>query len=239
MIPKKLQDIYRGFDDCPACRARGNPLRHILGGGKFRRPRFLFLFVNPTHLNISSRPGYQGKRRYPFIGVRHFYRLLARAGFVSRRLVDEIYRRGWRTEDETAVEKSLADHGVYITNLVKCTEAHPDYPAAEVIEHCRARLFEEIDAVRPDHIVAFGRLAAKTISGREVRLADARRELARSGPLPSVPIAGRVYPVLPCFFPVGRGSPAKALEMLKYLRRRFGRLDAVRRREQHRSYAHP
>ncbi len=239
MIPKRLQDIYRRFDDCPACRARGNPLRHILGGGKFRRPRFLFLFVNPTHLNISSRPGYPGSRRYPFIGVRHFYRLLARAGFVSAGLVGEIYRRGWRTEDETAIEESLAEHGVYITNLVKCTEAHPDYPAAEALDHCRGLLHEEIDAVRPDRIVAFGHLALKTIAGRDLRFADIRRELARSGPPVSVPIAGRTYPVLPCFFPVGRGNPAKALPLLRWLRRRYGGLDDRAGRAHHRSYAHP
>ena len=75
-IPRKLLNLYNQFDNCKRCSKLKNPLKHILGGGKFRNPKFCFLFINPTHLNISAHKNYLGKRRYPFLGVRYFYKII-------------------------------------------------------------------------------------------------------------------------------------------------------------------
>jgi hypothetical protein len=55
----KLTQVFNQFDACLRCKEEQNPLRHILGGGEFSNPKFLFLFINPTHQNISSHPEYQ------------------------------------------------------------------------------------------------------------------------------------------------------------------------------------
>ena len=187
------------------------------------RPRFLFLFINPTHLNVSSHKSYRGKRRYPFVGVRHFYRLLSRADFVSEELMRNIYQNGWQLDDENRIEKSLTDNGVYITNLVKCTQSHPQSPQMKIIKENFPLLKKEINIVSPRYIIAFGRLPLKILTGKNLYLKDFL-ERVRDGnylPLKSVNIFRREYDVLPCYFPVGRGNPGKALEILKHIKRKY------------------
>ncbi len=224
MIPPKLRKLFREFDACGRCRRQANPLRHILGGGRCRRPRFLFLFINPTHLNISCRAGYGGKRRFPFIGVRHFFKILAQAGFIDRDVVDRIYARGWQTADERHIEKSLADNGVYITNVVKCTQPHPENPDQSAIKEDRPLLLREIAVVDPRYIVTFGLVPFRALTGQDLRL-QACLEAVRSGtyrPIRCPDIGGKDRAVLPCYFPVGRGNQRHALEILSYIRKRFG-----------------
>lgn len=222
-MPTSLTALYRQFDLCVRCRSARNPLRHILGGGQTRRPKFLFLFINPTHHNISSHPDYAGKYRFPFLGVRYFYKVMAEAGFADPQVVSDIYARGWRTADERALHASWRGHGVYITNLVKCTQPHPDNPSREVVAEDLPLLFREIELVRPEYIVTFGALPTKSLTGQDVRLSDYLTQARRGDyiPLKSVTIGNRIYPVLPCFFPVGRGNPPKAIEVLRFLRMSF------------------
>jgi len=200
-----------------------NSLRHILGGGKSRNPKFLFLFINPTHLNISSLKNYQGKRRYPFIGVRYFWKLLSEASFIDRKIVDEIYREGWQVEHEDKIEQSLNRNSVYVTNLVKCAQFHPDNPIKSVITEDIPLLKEEISIIRPKYIIAFGKLPVKVITGQDIRLSDYLEAVKTDQyqALNSISIFGKFYKVLPCYFPVGRGSPKKALEILRYVKRKF------------------
>jgi hypothetical protein len=224
MIPQKLKKMFRKFDRCPRCRRDANPLRHILGGGKFSRPRFLFLFINPTHQNISCRAEYPGNRRFPFIGVRHFYRILSRAGFVDQAVIDRIYTEGWQLADERRVEKSLADHGVYITNLVKCTQPHSFYPEKTAIRQDLPLLLQEIAAVDPRYIVTFGQMPFRALTGRDIRLKEQLEDVqaGKYRPLRCPDIGGRARDILPCYFPVGRGNQRKALEMLLHINSRFG-----------------
>lgn len=222
-IPKKLLEIYKKFDGCKRCREKNNPLRHILGGGKFKSPQFLLLFINPTHLNISSHKGYQGKRRYPFIGVRHFYLLLAETGFMDKELVNEIYKEGWQPESEVKIEQSLVKNGVYMTNLVKCAQFHPKNPPLNIIQEDLPLLFEEINEVGPRYIITFGVLPFRVISGKSIRLTDVL-DAIRDGnypPFKSRDILGKKYDVLPCYFPIGRGNPKKAVEILTFLKREY------------------
>src|SRR3989344_3120563 len=86
-MSSKLQKFFAKVDRCASCRAAKNPLRHVFGGGKAQTPKYFFLFINPTHKNISTQPTYAGRRRYPFMGVRHFYRELSQAGFVDAKII--------------------------------------------------------------------------------------------------------------------------------------------------------
>lgn len=222
-IPRKLLEIYKEFDDCEVCKKQKNPFLHILGGGKFKKPQFLFLFINPTHLNISSHKDYKGKRRYPFIGVRYFYKLLAQAGFVNKKLIDEIYKSGWQIKDEDRIEKSLFKNSVYLTNLVKCAKSNPDNPDKETIGKQFALLKKEINLVLPKYIVTFGKLPFKVLTDRDIRLKDLLSKIGGKVhyPFKSIEIYGKKYKVLPCYFPVGRGNPQKTFEILTYIKKHF------------------
>jgi len=107
-----LAHVFAKVDACTRCKKQRNPLKHILGGGETKNPRFAFVFINPTHRNRSSAPDYDGTRRYPFIGVRHFYRFLADAGFLKPQTVRPLYTRGWQREDEQQERKEREERVV-------------------------------------------------------------------------------------------------------------------------------
>ena len=223
MIPLKLQKLFRRIEKCERCKKQGNPLRHIFGGGRFVKPKYFFLFINPTHKNRSSHPRYRGKRRYPFIGVRHFYRELAEAGFVDRKLVADIYERGWELADEEKIERSLRAKGVYISNFVKCAQPNPLNPSRKRMREALPLLAEELKLVNPRYVVTFGLLPLGLLTETELRLKDilARVKSGTYAPLRSVPLGGRTYPLLPCYYPLGHGNPPKAQRILRYIRARF------------------
>jgi len=219
----ELQHLYKEFDK--KYKNDSNELRPILGGGKFHNPKFLFLFINPTHLNISSSKHYKGKRRYPFIGVRYFWRLLSQAGFIDKTIVNDIYKYGWQIEDEIRIEKSLSKHRIYITNLVKATQKGPENPSKNLIQRDFSLLEKEIDIVSPKYIVVFGILVFKALTGKEIKLQRCLNDIKirKYKPYKSKQILGKEYNVLPCYFPIGRGSPKKALRILSYINQTYGK----------------
>jgi hypothetical protein len=220
-IPQKLESLYKKFDE--RYKNSTSELRPILGGGQFHNPKFLFLFINPTYLNISSSKNYKGKRRYPFIGVRYFWRLLSQARFIDKTIVNDIYKHGWQIEDEIRIEKNLSKHGVYITNLVKATQKGPENPSKSVIQNDFALLEKEINIVNPKYIVAFGRLVFQTLTGKEIKLQRCLNDIKirKYKPYKSKKILGKEYNVLPCYFPIGRGNPKKALRILSYINQMY------------------
>ena len=218
-----MQKIFNAFDKCETCKSARNPLRHVLGGGKFFRPQFIFLFINPTHLNISSHKKYKGERRFPFMGVRHFYRFLADAGFLDKRIIEPMYKCGWRIEDEKKIEESLQKHNVYLTNLVKCSQPHPLPPKKIAIQEQLPLLKQEIKTVSPRFIVTFGKIPFETLTGQKILMKDFLKKVRNKTyqPYKSINILGKQYDILPSFFPLGHGNTPKAIEILKYIKRHY------------------
>ncbi len=218
-IPEKLNKLYKKFDGCKRCKQQKNKLRHILGGGKFARPKLLFLFINPTHLNLSSHQDYKGKRRFPFIGVRYFWKLMSQAGFISNKLIERIYKTGWLTEYENGIERELIDNDIYITNLVKCTQSNPDNPNKDIISQDLGYLIQEIDLVNPKFVITFGKLPTEVLTNKTIKLADYYDDVKRSRYKPIK--SPNNFSVLPCYFPIGRGNPLKAIEILRYIKKNY------------------
>jgi len=207
-----LEKLYRKIDRCRFCREEANPLRHIHGAGA-ERPRLMLVLVNPTARNLSSDPAYDGPR-FPFIGVRQFWRVLAEGGLIDKEVARHLpARAGWTGEHTELVRRELVRNKLYLTNLVKCCYGHSAYPRPEVIAGQLKFLAEEIRLVRPERIIAFGGLVFKMLAGKNVKLS----EYWCGGPRATSPetISGRGIPVTPCFFPIGRGSPKKASAALR------------------------
>lgn len=103
---------------------------------------------------VGEAPGPDEDRQgRPFIG---------RAGRILR---SALPRAGWRLED------------VWITNTVKCFPHEPVDGAARIraptvseADACRPFLVREIESLRPHLLVALGRTAARSLTGREVAL---------------------------------------------------------------------
>jgi len=221
-IPPKLQRFFRKIEDCARCRKEKNPLCHVLGGGRFYRPKYFFLFINPTHKNRSSHASYQGRRSYPFIGVRHLYKGLADAGFVDPKIIQKIYTKGWQIPDEIRIEASLRKNNIYISNFVKCAQPNPINPSRQRMRAALPSLTEELSIVNPRYIVTFGVLPLETLTGAHWRLRDILDTVRKKtyAPLP-VSLGGQTYKVLPCYYPLGHGNPPKAQKILAYIRAHF------------------
>jgi len=214
-----LNALNKIFDECPRCASELNPLQHVYGGGATRNPKYCFVLINPTHLNISTHPEYRGPR-FPFIGVRQFWRILHRAGLLSGEVLRLIEDKQWKKLTTQALLSELRRRGIYVTNLVKCAQPHPDLPANQVIQEDFPLLTKEISLINPELIVAFGQLPFKVLTGETVKLYEYYDALCAGSELKVswfVTPEGKRFRVVPTFFPTGRGNPRLSTEILRLL----------------------
>jgi len=197
MTNEKLRELYKRMDvSCRFCKASKNKLQHIYGFGAIK-PRLMLILVNPTYRNLSSAPDYNGPR-FPFIGVRQFWRVLADGRLISKKVAYSLpLRSEWNREHTEAVQKELIKNRIFLTNIVKCCYNHANYPPRKVIEDQLRILEEEVSIVKPKQIIAFGELVFKTLTNK-------------------LPLLDML--VTRCYFPIGRGNPKKAAEVLRKLK---------------------
>ena len=135
---------------CEGCDLYRNATQTVFGEGRLKA-RVMF---------VGEQPGDSEDRQgRPFVGP-------------AGRLLD-------RALDETGIDRSL----VYVTNAVKHFKWEPrgkrrihKNPAAEEIRACRPWLDAEIDAVKPEVVVALGATAAKAVIGPKFRVTEQRGE---------------------------------------------------------------
>ncbi len=210
----KLNKLYQRVDRCSFCKASGNKLQHIHGYGTLN-PKLMLILINPTHRNVSAHHGYHGPR-FPFIGVRQFWRVLAEGGLIDQKVARSLpLRSGWNSKHTKLVQRELIRNKLFLTNVVKCCYDYSAYPSGRVIKDQTKLLAEEIRIVNPKKIVAFGGLVYKTLTGRNVKLSKywygQKREKVCEATLE------RRTPIVPCYFPIGRGKPKEAAEILRQL----------------------
>ncbi|MBD3259242.1 hypothetical protein GF371_01265 [Candidatus Woesearchaeota archaeon] len=217
----ELKDLWKQVDSCVSCRQNDNKLQHILGGGKEKQPDVLFCFINPTYRNITTDPDYEGQR-FPFIGTTKVWKVFANAGLLEPELLEKI-KKGWDQSLINETIKKITQKRFYFTNLVKCAQPHADNPKTAEIKELFPLLLKEISIVRPRLICSFGGLPFRWLTGRkDLKLAEhfeKQRQSDRLITYDSVPIDRRTYPVFPCYFPVGRGNPKKAVELLQIMKK--------------------
>ena len=207
----KLQKLYKQIDNCKFCKTDKNLLQHIHGFGVLN-PNLMLILVNPTYRNLSSDPEYKDVR-FPFIGVRQFWKVLADGGLIDKGVGYGLpLRKDWKDKHTEQIKQELIQNKLFLTNIVKCCYGHSLYPENRVIAEQLKLLAEEIRIVRPKKIVAFGGLVYKILTKKNVRLSDywveGREEKKET-------VSGLMVPVIPCYFPVGRGNPKKAAEIMR------------------------
>jgi DNA polymerase len=100
---------------------------------------------------IGEGPGfYEDKEGIPFVG---------KAGQLLTKIIAAM---------------KFARDGVYICNVVKCRPPENRNPEPVEIQACSPYLTSQIDIVQPDVIVALGRIAAETLSGRPMPIMRSR-----------------------------------------------------------------
>jgi DNA polymerase len=192
----------------------------ILGNGKCENPKFLFVFINPTKTNISSHSDWEGFRA-PFIGTKPVWRVFHKAGLFNSQLLRVINASEiWSSRFAGLVYKSLAKRGMYLTNIVKWTGSNADLPNAAKIKAFLPLLKKEIEIVKPKYIITMGLIPFEHLTGHKIKLGEYYKEVMKTKKLKTydLKLGSKTYKVVPCYFPVGRGDPKKAIEILKLLK---------------------
>ena len=129
-----LEELWNTVDELNQKHFPENNLKPILGNGKTFRPKVMFVFINPTHANISSDQNWQGPR-FPFIGTKPIWRIFHRAGMFDDKLIEEINNsKSWSLEFTKEVLNFLKSKSFYFTNIVKWTGANATLPNSEKIK---------------------------------------------------------------------------------------------------------
>lgn len=221
-----LRSLWRHIDQIDKDNFPGSGLTPIYGGGREKNPDFMFVFINPTHRNISSEPSWTGQR-FPFIGTKQVWRVFHKAGFFDEGLLSYIESNPrWSVGFTDKVRDFLDSNSLYLSNVVKSTGADAALPDSAKINLFLPALKREIEIVKPKYIVAMGLIPFERLTGRKIKLADYHLESLAKGRLGTFKVSFgendslryAFTGVIPCYFPVGRGSPKKAVELLRLLR---------------------
>lgn len=130
----------------------------------------MLILINPTHTNISSAPEYRGLR-FPFVGVRQFWRVLADGGLIGKKLAYGLpLKRDWKFTDTEALVKELRRRHLFLTDAVKCCYPHSNYPPKKIFEYHKRFTAEEIRMVKPQRIIAFGSRTFQFLTGENIHL---------------------------------------------------------------------
>lgn len=211
-----LEELWEQVGDLNRKYFPENGLAPILGGGQTVNPKVMFVFINPTARNISSDPAWEGPR-FPFIGTKPVWRVFHQAGFFRDDLMEVVERGIWSVDFALQVQKFLEGQSLYLTNLVKWTGPDGSLPDRGKISLFLPLMIREVEIVAPKYIVTFGSLPFECLTGQKITLSDYYDQISKQEKLlPQVARIGAAFAkVIPCYFPVGRGDPARAIEILK------------------------
>lgn len=198
-----------------------NRLQPIHGGGKSFRPKLMFVFINPTHANISSDRSWQGPR-FPFVGTKSIWRVFRKSGMLDDALMKDINSsKSWSVEFANHVLDFLKSKSFYFTNLVKWTGSDATLPDSKKIKLFLPLLEKEIEIVQPEYIISFGQIPSEKLTGQKIILGDYYNEIIKNKNIKF--FSRRFGPfktqIIPRYFPIGRGNPNRAIEILKLIRK--------------------
>jgi DNA polymerase len=194
-------------------------LEPILAGGRLENPKYMFVFINPTYRNISSDPNWKGKRR-PWTGTKYIWKIFHRAGHFDKDLLEKInQRKTWDIPFSDEVYQHLDDRGFYFTNIVKWTGENSNLPDTYKINTFVPILKREIEIVDPQCIVTFGLIPFTALTQKKIKLGEYYEETTANKVLKyhDLEISNKIYKLVPCYFPVGRGNPKRAVKILSLL----------------------
>lgn len=214
-----LTELWHYINEITKKNFPDNDLMPILGGGQDKNPKFMIVFINPTIRNISSNKNWQGPR-FPFIGRKRPWIEFHKAGLFDNELLEIIKNNSnWSIEFTYKVLEFLKNNGLYLTNIVKNTSYNAELPKADQINLYLPIFKKEIEIVNPQYIIAFGLIPINSLIKEKIKLANYYETIKNSTSLIfyELDINSKKYKLIPCYYPVGRGNPDKAIKILKMI----------------------
>ena len=88
----QIEKLHSAFDELQ-CRFGHPSLQSIYGAGCIKKPKVMFVFMNPTGKNISSRAYWNGLRA-PWLGTKTVWQIFFDLGLIS----EKNFKKTWKKE---------------------------------------------------------------------------------------------------------------------------------------------
>lgn len=174
----------------------------IYGAGCVRKPRAMFIFMNPTGRNISSDVKWKGLRA-PWLGTKMIWQMFYDLGLISKDKFEktQTFHPGeWTEVFADGIYKELEDSGVYITNLAKCTQVDARPLKDHIFKKYLDLMFREISFVNPKNVITLGNQVSSIVLGKPVSVSSYRGERGET-----LTVGNSEFNVYPVYYPVGQG----------------------------------
>lgn len=163
-------------------------------------PKYFFVFMNPTARNISSHHGRNGLR-CPRVWLKQIWNMFYELGLLSKYYFDITQSNDkaiWTSDFVYSLYSHLAEHGVYITNLAKCTQSDAKPLHNNIFRKHLDIIYDEINAIKPENIISFWNQVSSILLGKNISVSwyeqPERYEI--------LTINNSDYKIYPCFYPV-------------------------------------
>lgn len=187
----RLQSIHGDPFLCP-----------IYGAGSIYNTRIMFVFMNPTSRNVSAHRVWRGLRA-PWLGTKHVWNIFYELGIVSSDLfltIQNLKSSEWTPHFSRMVYEEVAQHGVYVTNLAKCTQVDARPLRNHVFRDYLDIMRRELLLLQPRVVITFGNQVSSVLLGRNITVS-----LYRAAEGEAIEVQGSRFCVYPVFYPVGQG----------------------------------
>ncbi len=174
-------------------------LRSVYGAGCISRPKYCFIFMNPTARNISCQDTWNGIRA-PRIGLKQTRSMFHKLGLIT----DEFFAKTQlhaqtRTPAFTnEIYSHLASQWVYITNLAKCTQSDAKWLHNSFFEAYLPSIHEEIHQLQPEKIITFGNQVSSVLLQKPITVSTYDNNAYET-----YTINNTSHKIYPCRYPVG------------------------------------
>lgn len=197
----QLTKLFPAFDTLQHIHGDKN-LLSVYGAWCIKRPKAFLLFMNPTGRNISCVPWWMWIHA-PRLWTKNIWKLLTSIWAISKKTFEQIQKLkpSERTEQFSLdVYKEIASNNVYISNLAKCTQTDARPLKDKVFKEYLELIYEEIDCIKPQHIITFGNQVSSIVLNKKVTVSaytKSEHEILN--------IKKHTYSIYPTFYPVGQG----------------------------------
>lgn len=191
-------------------------LAPIYGAGCIKKPKILFLFMNPTGRNVSAQKERKGMRA-AWLGTKNIWKLFLAVGVISKPAFTSIQNykpNQWTTKFCQQVYQELSQNKIYVTNLAKCTQIDARPLHNDIFRAYLEAIEKEIALVQPTHIVSFGNQVSSLLLRKNIKVSD-----YQGNDHEVFEIHWTKYKVYPTFYPVGQGmrNIDKAIQRIKII----------------------
>lgn len=208
----QLKETWKEIDEIQ--RKHGHPdYTALYGTGCIKKPKIMFLFMNPTAKNLSTKKEWVGIRA-PWIGLKNTWKLMTKLGFLSEELNTRIQTKKaieWDNAFALEIYNHVANKKAYLTNLARCTQPDARHVPDIVFRESRDITLKEISLINPEVIISFGNQVSSNLLKQPVKVSEWRCKKF------DLIIGKKKYAVYPTYYPVGMGfrNIGKAIEDIK------------------------